>query len=205
MKVFEILHKALLETKTGVAHLWLTQNNKALNLPYHNTKHCEFIACFAYMAAKYSSLSQFETRCLVLAGLFHDFNHLGAKALDDSENIDIALKGFNKYAVYVSEKDDVVALVNSLISATRFPYDRQASSELEYILRDADMLQIIEEDFGVEFVVEGLFAEMRAKNKELTQEQYLARSKDFYASVSLCSQYGKSLEISFREKVNCLF
>jgi hypothetical protein len=81
-----------------------------------------------------------EIRNLLIAALFHDFDHRGILVNDDL-NIDRAIQGLDRCLLPEDEhhRDDIVAIIR----ATEYPH-KVGASELtlpEMIMRDADVLQ----------------------------------------------------------------
>jgi hypothetical protein len=79
------------------------------------------------------------------ASLFHDFDHSGGE-LPDNLNIDLAIKGFvnyvNKYDIIVNVKR-----VSNIIRVTEFPHVDMKLTILQKIIRDADVLGGVSDDW----------------------------------------------------------
>jgi hypothetical protein len=93
-------------------------------------------ACFFYR----NELSLRTRRNLLIAALFHDFNHSGKKG-DDGENIAMAVEAL---AAHILPEDaDFFAEIADLIRATQYPHlvPSATLSLPAQILRDADLCQ----------------------------------------------------------------
>src|SRR5437762_6237378 len=88
-----------------------------------------------------------QTRTLLVAALFHDFDHTGRPHRGDEDpdgiNIEIAISGLRRFLA----PDDQALLpeIEALIEATHFPYkvDSQKLDLLGKIIRDADLAQAL--------------------------------------------------------------
>ena len=149
---------------------------KNLDNPYHNFRHMLHVTWLCYRACEYylGRISPREMRNLLIAALFHDFDHRGV-AGDDSVNIALAIKALNQYLLSEDRKyfDEIVAV----IKATEFPHKIPAA-ELKLcgrILRDADVAQALEPTWLYQ-VIFGLAAELEKTLIEMLkiQEQFLS-------------------------------
>ena len=113
--------------------------------PYHNFRHSTHILWLCYQASLFykDQLSKREIRNLLIAALFHDFDHAGKVDVTDIENIENAIKGLEKH---VSHEDvGHVGEISNLIRYTEFPH-KNSGSEIPLsgqILRDADLSQVL--------------------------------------------------------------
>lgn len=130
-----------------------------LQAPYHNFRHITHVLAECHDACRFyvGQLEPRPMRSLLIAALFHDFNHCGAPG-DDRRNIDEALRALELHLLPEDrpELDDIA----TLIRATEYP-PRSSSADLELragILRDADLSQAFREDW-IQQVVLGLAAE----------------------------------------------
>jgi 3'5'-cyclic nucleotide phosphodiesterase family protein len=124
---------------------------KANNLynPYHNFRHMTHVLWLCYKACQYYShkLPPRQMRTLLVAALFHDFDHTGRPHRGDEDpdgiNIEIAISGLRRFLA----PDDQALLpeIEALIEATHFPYkvDSQKLDLLGKIIRDADLAQAL--------------------------------------------------------------
>ncbi len=131
------------------------------NHPYHNFRHMLHVtwlcheACFFYR----SELSKRQMRNLLIAALFHDFDHRGQQGNDDL-NINQAIIGLHMYLLGADRKyfDEI----SDLIRATEYPpvVHTFALSLSAQILCDADLSQALDPAW-IQQVVFGLAAEWK--------------------------------------------
>src|SRR5215470_15394923 len=88
-----------------------------------------------------------QMRTLLIAALFHDFDHTGrphrGEEDPDGINIAIAISGFRRYLA--SDDHARMPEIEALIEATHFPYkvDSDKLDLLGKIIRDADLAQAL--------------------------------------------------------------
>lgn len=122
-------------------YTWVMEKNPGKFNPYHNNFHLENIAEIILSHLPFSiETIEFRTK-IITAALFHDFDHSGGKLKNDDENIVFALNGYYFYCQ--SNNIEIDNDVIGLIECTRYPYKSDGSdlSEMQKILRDADILQ----------------------------------------------------------------
>jgi len=128
---------------TGI--LKLASRNPAASLPYHNNEHNYVFAVNAYDIGVQLGYNSYDLRHLLVAGIFHDYDHTGT-AGPDSDNIRKALKFIDFYEVFFSVECKLTpAYLKQLIQATENP-GRQMYRPVEQIMRDADMMGWCEQD-----------------------------------------------------------
>ena len=143
---------------------WVKVNTKPYKLTesYHNDLHARITVMNAYEGAVYSGLSQKETRQIILAAYFHDFNHSQGEHVDDRSNINDAEHGFIKAWDECDVLKDLTdrEVVSRLIRRSIYPRiqalykDYQAS-----ILCDADMMSAYQNKHSIDLIY-GLYKEM---------------------------------------------
>src|ERR1700730_7211803 len=127
--------------------LFFRANN--LYNPYHNFRHMSHVLWLCYKACQYYSheLPPRQMRTLLIAALFHDFDHTGRPHRGDEDpdgiNIEIAISGLRRYLA--SDDRALMPEIEALIEATHFPYrvDSQKLDLLGKIIRDADLAQAL--------------------------------------------------------------
>ena len=127
--------------------LFFRANN--LYNPYHNFRHMTHVLWLCYNACQYYALelSPRQMRTLLIAALFHDFDHTGRPHRGDEDpdgiNIEIATSGLRRYLA--SGDRVILPEIEALIEATHFPYktDSQKLDLLGKIIRDADLAQAL--------------------------------------------------------------
>ncbi|MFA7284615.1 MAG: hypothetical protein WC004_02225 [Candidatus Absconditabacterales bacterium] len=111
---------------------------------YHNIDHMFHVTGQLYDAIGFYKISGRTARNLLIAGLFHDYNHSGGK-LSDSENIAMALQGLHK--ALLRQDKEYEKQIGALITATEWPHKHPdnllAPKLLVDIMRDADMTQCL--------------------------------------------------------------
>ena len=161
----------------------LIEENSSNNLPYHNFYHILCVMYHAFLISKSLGHSNKETKNLLIAAIFHDFDHSGGK-LKDSENVKNAIKAFLKYSEESKENTDAVV---SIIEATEYPYVIEEKSLTEYqkVIRDADLMQTFKDNYLQQNWI-GLASEMNAPLLKA-----LEGSEKFWQSVKFHTQFAK--------------
>jgi 3'5'-cyclic nucleotide phosphodiesterase len=167
--------------------LWYLGKNT--NLPYHNFGHCTYVLWRCHEGARFhqKQLSKRRVRNLLIAALFHDYDHRGVMG-NDTENIALAMNTLEELVLHV-DKESLLD-IKLLIRATEFPHvithDELPLEGL--ILRDADMMQAFSPTW-IQQVVFGLAAEWGKSPKEV-----LAMQKSFLGAVAFQTEWAR-LEI----------
>jgi hypothetical protein len=119
-----------------------------LRNPYHNLRHILHVTWLCYQAAGFyrHELGARKIRNLLIAALFHDFDHPGhCRPGKDSDrlNIEIAIAALRRNAQPADR--EALPEIEALIRVTEFPYKPSASSlDLSgKIIRDADRAQVL--------------------------------------------------------------
>lgn len=147
--------------------------NHARNLqaPYHNFRHLMHVTWLCYQACIFygRSISKRKQRNLLVASLFHDFDHTGI-LLDDTVNIQRAKEGLRRFILPTDVPFQ--GTIESLIDITRFPYTIPSDTLgiIAHILRDVDMSQALDVVW-IQQVVIGLAAEWGKKPIEILRTQ----------------------------------
>jgi hypothetical protein len=138
-------------------HVFHSARNR--NLPYHNFRHMCHVMRLCYSACQYYAerLTKRDMRNLLIAALFHDFNHSGRRG-QDNLNIGSAVSGLFRCI----RMEDLIHYdaISQLIRATEYPHTIPASElPLEgLIIRDADLAQVLDRAW-IQQVVIGLAEE----------------------------------------------
>jgi hypothetical protein len=155
---------------------------RARNLqgPYHNFRHMTHVPWLCYQACIFyltrspdqtliDRLSKRKVRNLLIAGLFHDFDHTRMLGYDDI-NIELACRGLKKYILPEDAEslDDIIGL----IKATEFPYSVPAEQiDLRgQIIRDADLSQALSIAW-IQQVIFGLAEEWNMRPIDVLKKQ----------------------------------
>lgn len=147
--------------------------------PYHNFRHMTHVAWLCHDACRFyrESLTSRQMRHLLIAALFHDFNHSGTSG-DDDLNIKRAIRGLEKH---ILSGDRLYLLeIGELIEITQFPYTVESThlGLRALILRDADVSQALSVAW-IQQIVFGLAAEWGKSPSEVLaiQEPFLSQVK----------------------------
>ncbi len=162
-------------------------NAKNLNNPYHNFRHMMHVTWLCHRACHYykDDLSQRQMRNLLIAALFHDFDHRGT-AGPDILNINLAVQALEKYVL----PDDLPYLeeIIFIISATEFPYKTVTGLDLcSQIIRDADLSQALNPAW-LQQVIFGLAQEWNKTPHEILKSQ-----NAFHQNLNFYSEWGRNL------------
>ncbi len=176
--------------------------NKAKNLkhPYHNFRHMFHVLWLCYQACAYyiskGMMTKREARNLLVAAMFHDFDHSGLMG-DDDLNIARAIRGFlrNIDPYDLDYSNDIV----QLIKWTEYPYavPSEQISLCGQILRDADVSQALNPAW-LQQVVFGLSTEWNTTPLEILKKQ-----GPFCNGLVFHTEWGKQMfsEDKIKEKV----
>lgn len=119
--------------------------NTALNAPYHNHYHAACMLANCLEGAHHEGLSELETRQLLVAALFHDFDHTAGRQAD---LVNIKLAGMAVSMLpsqgLLSTRDSET--VRELVEVTCYPFTRAPETPAQRIIRDADLMQVYEDD-----------------------------------------------------------
>lgn len=174
---------------------YLAQNN---NHPYHNLRHMLHVMWLCYQACIFygDRISHRDKRNLLIAALFHDFNHSG-KFGNDIENIERAIAALR---LYILPEDRLYfEQIEGLIRPTEYPY-KIASEELTLlgkILRDADVSQA----FSVAWLQQILIG--LAKEWGKTPIEVLRMQEPFLSNLKFHTEWGHAMfpQILFTQKI----
>jgi hypothetical protein len=142
-----------------------------LRNPYHNFRHLLHVVWLCYSACEFykEQLSPRRMRNLLIAAIFHDFNHTGMFGNDDV-NIILALRALQKHIL--PEDKNHYNEIAYMIKATQFPYviGEEGLSLEAQILRDADLSQAFSVAW-IQQVIFGLSEEWNQKPIEVLRMQ----------------------------------
>jgi len=177
------------------AKVYILENNLVEN-DYHNNEHMvnvfnNAIILFNHYKDEYK-LTPYNKLSLGLAALFHDFNHSGGK-LKDSENIELALVALKEFLVTIN-KSDLYDDIENIIIATEFPHLDIDLDILQKIIRDADTMGGITEDYIS--IVKSL-----AKEYNKTLQEFIPTQIKFLDTVKFNTDYCNGLLKNNKEKI----
>lgn len=149
----------------------VSENAALNNNPYHNLYHTACMVVNAYDAYGWyirQNKYHIDPDILISACLLHDVDHTGGK-WSDTINIAKALAYTlslpNDCFVGPSDRHRTM----ELIAVTEFPFIRTPSTISEQIIRDCDLLQMLEPDW-MEMIFVGLLQEIRVKHNISTED-----------------------------------
>jgi len=147
-----------------------------LTRPYHNLRHMLHVTWLCYQAAEFyrDRLTPRQIRNLLIAALFHDFDHPGHPhpGADDPDGINIrrAIAALRRHIAL--EDRPFLPAIEALIEATHYPY-ASAGEQLDLsgqIIRDADLAQALS-PIWIQQVVIGLAREQRVSPLDILKMQ----------------------------------
>lgn len=155
--------------------------------PYHNFRHMLHVTWLAYQGCEFykDQLTSREMRNILIAALFHDFDHSGMMGNDDL-NIERACRALRKHILL--EDESHLEEISSFLKATEYPTPANVWVCLESsILRDADLSQAFSTAW-VQQVVFGLAAEWRQSPLQVLKMQH-----GFLSGLKLQTQWAREL------------
>ena len=144
--------------------------------PYHNLRHMLHVTWLCYQAAEFyrDRMTTRQIRNLLIAALFHDFDHPGHPhpGVDDPDGINIrrAIVALRRHIAL--EDRPFLPTIGALIEATHYPYV-VAGEPLDLsaqIIRDADLAQALS-PIWIQQVVIGLAREQRVNPLDILKKQ----------------------------------
>lgn len=108
---------------------------------YHGLRHMYHVMWDAYRAAIAMGLDPLTIRLMLIASLFHDYNHPG-KAGNDADNLKLAIKGLRTH-IHPSDEEHIDTIILFMM-ATEYPHKNLDPHGHEFTLpallvRDADI------------------------------------------------------------------
>lgn len=162
--------------------------NTGNNNPYHNFYHTMTVVKNIFFIGKSMEIDDDKLRLLLIAGIFHDFNHSGGKFPDDY-NVTNSIIKFKQFSQESNEDNE---FITDVIKCTQFPYDKEKDLSLtdyQKIIRDADLMQSLEDNY-LQQILFGL-------NKEITGSDTISVKQlqgqiVFMSSAEIFTDYAKS-------------
>lgn len=146
-----------------------------------------------FMSGGDKHLDQVKMNSLLLAAAFHDAGHLGGREPDGynvSRAIAIAVEFMQATKIVTNGTSTSGVdknLVIDLIQITQYPFKREPVTDLEKIIRDCDLLQILEPTW-FEVIYENLFIEVN-RSREMTFAEFCAGQCDFLHNAQFYSNW----------------
>jgi hypothetical protein len=170
------------------AFRYIIDNNTSNHAPYHHLNHMLRVMSFCNEGCKYHRLTGKSRTNLLVAALFHDFDHtMGEK--NDEANVQNAIQGVQIWysSNPLNSSNINIERVIEIIKATQYPYViKQEDLTLEQsIIRDADLMMPLDSDWLDNLII-GLSTEMKINDfKKMAEGQY-----KFYSGVVMNSPWG---------------
>lgn len=166
------------------------KNAKNLNTPYHNFRHMCHVLWLCHDACVFygNQIPKREARRLMIAALFHDFNHTGRPG-PDNINIELAITGFRTHLQPGDLTPEDIYPIEWLIRCTEYPY-RSPSENLELpaqIIRDADLSQALAPAW-IQQVIFGLAQERGKEPSDVLKMQI-----PFHNKLNFATEWAKQL------------
>ena len=165
---------------------------KNLTRPYHNLRHMLHVTWLCYQAAEFyrDRLTLRQIRNLLIAALFHDFDHSGHPhpGADDPDGINIgcAIAALRRHIV--PEDRPFLPAIKALIEATNYPY-AGAGEQLDLsgqIIRDADLAQSLSPAWIQQVVIR------LARERHLSPLEILKMQPAFLAALSFNTEWARN-------------
>ena len=184
---FKIIKKLKLDNYLKI----VLEKSSSNNAPYHNFYHVMCMVKNCYLIGESEGYLPEAIKNLVIAALFHDFNHSMGKE-KDSWNVKEAIKSFKKYS---KESEENNKKIIKIIEATEYPYviEEDQLSLDQKIIRDADLLQVFHDNYIQQNLL-GLSQEMK-----LPITTMLTGQKKFMDSIHYHTDFAQKLS---EEKIN---
>jgi len=157
---------------------------------YHNFRHtCHILwlchsACYFYRLEE--RMSKRDMRNLLIAAIFHDFNHTGVVGPDE-KNISLALEALRKFIL--PEDEEYLEEITRILKGTEYPYKvpTEKMDLLVQIIREADTSQCLTVAW-IQQVVFGFSTEWKKTPLEVLKMQ-----EPFLSSLKFNTTWGKSM------------
>lgn len=169
---------------------FVMNHNKSNLAPYHNLNHMLNVVKHCYNALEFMNrLEDDDAEHLLVAAMFHDFNHSMGRR-DDAYNITQAKKGLENFVYFNTMSILDLEIMFEIIDATQYPYVLKDYELNVYqsIIRDADLMEITEPDW-ISHIILGLCKEMHYPLTEL-----MVGEKKFLREITMITSYGKYMQ-----------
>lgn len=153
-------------------------------LHYHAPQHTIDVLQAAELIAQKEALSEKDLALLKVAVAYHDSGFLNTYANHEEAGVQIAENVLPQF----NFNDGDIELIANMIRATKIP--QQPKSLLEKIICDADLFYL-----GGNYyysISHGLYSELKARNPELSKEQWLEMQISFLEQHKYWTDYCKT-------------
>lgn len=122
-------------------HLWQA---KHIRNPYHGLRHTLHVLWLCYQGGTAVELDPLKLRWLLIAALFHDWNHSG-KNDPDREQLDRAVHALQHLILPEDKRHGEE--IEGIMRATLYPHTDDPKTSMHAIIRDADIAQSLDESW----------------------------------------------------------
>jgi len=182
-------------TLLGLSNVWayVSDTNLSGDLPYHNNQHLFHVARLANQLYRSGwDYNRDRERELIVAALFHDYDHSGGE-WPDRLNIQRAQLNASEYLIRHPSYGISAKAVSDLIAVTEFPFQVEPTNDLERCLRDADLLYSFSED-TIPDIMDGLRSEMeRSTQSEITVTEFAAAQERFINNMVFYTPFARNV------------
>lgn len=145
-KLSEIAVLECIEQSKILSHAFkfYLERNSSISAPYHNADHMfemlsMMLDCKSLGFKDLVSLTEDDWETILLATIFHDFNHSNGK-YDDEINVTNAKEAFTSFCTLEKYENK---MVYELIDATQYPYTVKKPTLQQLVIREIDTLSMI--------------------------------------------------------------
>lgn len=179
-------------------HAYFQKNYRGAE--YHDWYHtcCMIVNCAAgyeYMAKDITAneSERITMNSLLLAAAFHDIGHTGGRE-PDAVNVSIALTLCSEFMSLMKINTRGIArssvdkqMVLDLIQVTQFPFKLEPTTIAQEIIRDSDLLQILEPTW-YDVIYQNLFTEIN-RSREVSFKDFCSGQRDFLHAAKFYSNW----------------
>ena len=134
--------------------------------------------------------TQCQLNAVLIAAAFHDIGHRGLLVPDSvniSKSVIIAEEFISKHSLRKDPNLDE-SFLYACIQSTQYPSSKDPDCELHAILRDADLLQILEITWFKDIYIH-MYEEFLDQNPDLKFKQFCINEKNFMMNAKFFSQW----------------
>lgn len=175
-------------------HAYLSLANKSADVPYHNSDHILTVTKYCGRLAGMHRVPLESEKALIVAAMFHDFNHSGGTK-SDTENVAEAIRAmtefFDAHPTLLLPEEREIAI--QCVECTVFPFIVEPVLEVQKIIRDADLLQSTEVDFE-HILCDNLRAEISVtRGEKISRKEFAKGQAAFLNNITMYTMAGQLL------------
>jgi HD superfamily phosphodiesterase len=162
-------------------------------LGYHNNDHLFGVTalCNNLYKVREGRYNEHDHKVLLCSALLHDVNHTGGHGTDV-----LNISQAKEFIEHMSDNDFVSNnkdAIFKLIEVTEYPFIVEPVTDMQKILRDADLLYSLRANTG-SVIIDGLRSEMEiARDRPITRKQMFDGQREFMATVKMFTPIGKEI------------